>query len=115
MEFHSQSNAKSWKIGKIFGKNVLSAQKFLRETETTAMYWDLAHAFWALLMTIQNTEGHGKVSGPTGRLAGTVAAQTPTAGMAAAQKTKSVPVSVTPAQKKKLIRRSAYLAKDEDE
>ncbi|KAK4830583.1 hypothetical protein QYF61_011818 [Mycteria americana] len=82
-----------------------------RETEITAMFWGLAHAYRALFNTIQYPQREEKVSGPDDKMTGTAptptsstgTATTPTltAGTAAEPGNQLMLVSVAPIHKKK--------------
>ncbi|KAM6097713.1 uncharacterized protein LJ206_001003 [Theristicus caerulescens] len=86
-----------------------------RETQITAMCWGLAHAYRAVLNTIQNPRGEEKVSGFDDKTTGSVAMPVPVTGTVAMPENQSVPVSVAPIQKKKYTRKSTHLVRADDE
>ncbi|KAM6104279.1 uncharacterized protein LJ206_019086 isoform 2-T2 [Theristicus caerulescens] len=76
-----------------------------RETQITAMCWGLAHAYRAVLNTIQNPQGEEKVSGSDNKTTGAV--PTP--------ENQAMPVSVPPIEKKKYMGKSTRLVRADDE
>ncbi|GAB0203955.1 microtubule-associated protein RP/EB family member 1-like [Grus japonensis] len=70
-----------------------------REKQVTATRWGLAHAYRALLKTIQYPQGEEKVSGSDDKTTGTAATPTPATGTAAEPENQLVPVSVIPSRR----------------
>ncbi|KAK4811306.1 hypothetical protein QYF61_023358 [Mycteria americana] len=67
-----------------------------RETQITATCWGLAHAYRALLNTVQNPQGEEKVSGSDSKATGTVATPAPPATGTVATPTSATDTAVTP-------------------
>ncbi|KAK4811296.1 hypothetical protein QYF61_023348 [Mycteria americana] len=74
----------------------LTSSQVKRETQITATCWGLAHAYRALLNTVQNPQGEEKVSGSDSKATGTVATPAPPATGTVATPTSATDTAVTP-------------------